>query len=167
VLSALALFVAILAVPLPAAAQGPVQDAPMLLAAVTTPTVSLRDPAAPAAGLVTDLNAMLLEAVFTAHQESTMVRAKFKVVSVTRTEGNRYPHTKADGSIDYSRPEPMELSTLKLSPVSANGDPSHENSKFWAATPSGAIELSVVPSDAVAQFKLGSSMYVDFTPADG
>lgn len=47
-----------------------------------------------------------------------------------------------------------------------NGDPSHENSRFWAYTPGGSIELNTVNAEAVAQFDLGKEFYIDFTPAE-
>lgn len=83
-----------------------------------------------------------------------MVRAKFRVTSVTRTEGwQKDEHGK-----------PKELQTIKLSPVSSS-DPNSENAKFWAATPSGQIELGTVNADAAKQFEIGKEYYVDFTPA--
>lgn len=78
-----------------------------------------------------------------------MVRAKFKVDSITRTK--------------YSGND--EMYTVKLSPVYANGDPEHENSKFWKYTPSGVIELGTVNASAAEYFKLGEEYYIDFTHA--
>ncbi|MFJ1255989.1 hypothetical protein [Cupriavidus sp. CuC1] len=40
-----------------------------------------------------------------------------------------------------------------------------EDQKFCKATPSGSIEIQVDNPAAVAQFELGKSYYVDFTPA--
>lgn len=86
------------------------------------------------------------------------VRAKFKVDSITREMGTKYnPETK-----EY---EPFEIQTIAMSPVYANGDPNHENSKFWAASPGGSLKLNCVNPEAVAQFDLGGEFYLDFTPA--
>lgn len=78
-----------------------------------------------------------------------MVRAKFKVDTLTRSNF---------GS--------GEMTTIKMSPVYANNDPNHENSKFWRYSPSGSLELGCVNPEAVKQFELGKEYYIDFTPAD-
>jgi hypothetical protein len=76
------------------------------------------------------------------------VRAKFKCVSVERSK--------------YGSDE---LQTIKLEPVYGNGDPNHENTKFYKHTPSGHIHLGTVNPDAAKQFELGKEYYIDFTPA--
>lgn len=76
------------------------------------------------------------------------VRAKFKVDSIERS---------SYGS--------EELQTIKLSPVYGNGDPNHENTKFFRYTPSGHIHLGTVNPAAGNQFELGKEYYIDFTPA--
>ncbi len=53
-----------------------------------------------------------------------------------------------------------------MSPVYGNGDPNHENTKFWQASPGGRLELSVVNAAAVERFEVGKEYYLDFTPAD-
>lgn len=75
------------------------------------------------------------------------VRAKFKVQSITRQAG-------WSGS--------GELQTIKLHPVTSGSD---ENKAFYAATPAGSIDLSVVPKEVGDQFNIGQEFYVDFTPA--
>jgi hypothetical protein len=85
------------------------------------------------------------------------VRAKFKVVSITEMEGYDY-------SQDPVKPAPMY--TIKASPVYGNGDPEHENTKFWQASPSGSLELGTINAAAAAQFKVGQEFYLDFTPAE-
>ena len=80
------------------------------------------------------------------------VRAKFRVTSITETEN----WNKERGPVK----------TIKLSPVYGNSDPNHENTKFFEATPSGAIELGCVNPDASGQFELGKEYYIDFTKAD-
>lgn len=82
-----------------------------------------------------------------------MVRAKFYVTSITRSTGHR---PTADGKW-----EPCELRTVKLSPVSGG---SEENKAFWAASPSGSIELGCANLEAAAHFELGQEVYVDFQP---
>lgn len=72
-----------------------------------------------------------------------MVRAKFKVSSITEYEG---------GS-----------SGIKLTPV-CNG--SDENKQFWKYTPSGMIELNSTNTEAVKQFEVGKEYYIDFNPAN-
>jgi hypothetical protein len=52
-----------------------------------------------------------------------------------------------------------------MSPVYANGDPDHENSKFWNASPGGSFELNIVNAAAVEMFEPGKEYYLDFTPA--
>jgi len=80
-----------------------------------------------------------------------MIRAKFKCQSVTKALGwNRGP----------DQPVAPFLYTAKFVPVVGDSD---ENKRFWAATPSGQIELSSILPDA---FEPGKSYYVDFTPAD-
>lgn len=84
------------------------------------------------------------------------VRAKFKVQSIKRTMGSM----PKDGKY-----VPTEMWTLEMSPVYGNGDPEHENTKFWAASPSGSLVLSVVNKAAVDQFDLEQEYYIDFTRA--
>ena len=90
------------------------------------------------------------------------VRAKFKVDAIELI--NQPQSVKgADGSYVTV---PGAVTTLKLSPVYANGDPNHENSKFWKASPGGSLVLNCVNPEAVKQFEIGKEYYVDFTPAD-
>lgn len=76
------------------------------------------------------------------------IRAKFKVNSITRQAG-------WNGN--------KEVHTVKLSPVTGG---SEENQKFYAATPGGSIDLSVVNEEVGRQFDIGTEFYVDFTPAE-
>lgn len=86
-------------------------------------------------------------------------RAKFVCNSVTETMGHRLnPETK-----QY---EPALQKTIKMAPVYGNGDPNHENSKFWDASPGGTFELNVINLPAAAIFKPGKEYYLDITPAD-
>ncbi len=77
----------------------------------------------------------------------SQVRAKFKVNSITRQGG-------WNGN--------KEVQTISLVPVT-NG--SEENAKFYAATPGGKIELSVVNQEVGSQFDIGDEFYIDFTKA--
>lgn len=92
------------------------------------------------------------------------VRAKFKVVGYESAQFTR--------TIDSSKPyssenlELAELRTIKLNPVYGNGDPNHENTKFWNATPSGEIRLGMVNPEAWKHFELGKEYYLDFTEAN-
>lgn len=96
------------------------------------------------------------------------VRAKFKVTTIERSTGSRpkitdgVPEKTEHGHAVY---EPCELQTIHLSPVYANGDPDHENSKFWQASPSGSIQLGTINPAAWQAFDLGAEYYIDFTKA--
>lgn len=69
-----------------------------------------------------------------------MIRAKFKVVSITETEGG--------------------LRSVKLQPVTS-GSP--ENELFYKWTPSGEINLSTINTNVAKEFIPGLEFYVDFT----
>lgn len=80
-----------------------------------------------------------------------MVRAKFCVTEITDV---------AWGD------SPPGLKNITLYPVGgAAGGESEENRAFYAATPGGAITLSVVNAAAAAAFEIGAEYYVDFTRA--
>ena len=89
-----------------------------------------------------------------------MVRAKFKCIEIRSNQGS-VPKV-ADGKTTYVT---GEVRSVRLSPVYGNGDPNHENTKFWQASPSGSIELGCANLEAVKQFELGKEYYIDFTPA--
>lgn len=55
--------------------------------------------------------------------------------------------------------------TLAFYPVYHQNDPEHENSKFWAATPSGELKLGVMNADVVKGMVVGEEYYVDISPA--
>lgn len=71
----------------------------------------------------------------------TGMRAKFYVYSIMHYTGGH--------------------STLELWPVHSN-DPLHENKRFWDATPSGKITLTV-KTEIVKDFSPGDEYYIDFT----
>lgn len=67
-------------------------------------------------------------------------RCKFKVISRTETEWG-----------------------WDLKAQAVCGDEG-EDAKFYAATPHGTFEVSVVRNDAINAFKPGSTFYMDLTP---
>lgn len=78
-----------------------------------------------------------------------IVRAKFYVDSVT----THAPYKGKQGG------------TVRLCPV-YSPDPNSENKKFWDATPSGLIEMTVMDLTVLAGFTPGQKFYVEFLPAD-
>jgi hypothetical protein len=56
-----------------------------------------------------------------------------------------------------------EVQSVELHPVTGGTD---ENKTFFAATPSGKIELGCVNLEAASQFELEKEYYVDFCPAE-
>lgn len=86
------------------------------------------------------------------------VRVKFKVDNIGRQHAS--VHNPVTGKY-----EPGETQTVNLSPVYGNGDPAHENTKFYAATPCGSINLSTINKAAGVYFELGQEYYIDFTKA--
>lgn len=86
------------------------------------------------------------------------VRAKFRCDEIVHTLNSLW-----DDQLKQSIPTPAR--SIKMSPVYGNGDPSHENTKFWNASPGGRLELNVVNAAAAAGFEVGEEYYVDFTPA--
>lgn len=77
------------------------------------------------------------------------VRAKFVVNTINRMNNTG----QGKGQV---------ASTVVLNPV-YSADPDHENAKFWKATPSGEIKMTVQNEQALAFFELGKEYYVDFT----
>ena len=91
-----------------------------------------------------------------------MVRAKFVLNSSTSSLHTR----QVDPSKPWNAPgnqESVEMRTLKFSPVYGNGNPQHENTKFWNASPSGSLELGTINPEAWKQFELGKEYYLDFS----
>lgn len=87
------------------------------------------------------------------------VRAKFIVSKIERQMGS-VPDPENPGKWKQG-----VVASIHAHPVYGNGDPNHENTKFWQASPNGSLMLGTVNEAAVAQFKLGGEVYVDFTPA--
>lgn len=79
------------------------------------------------------------------------MRAKFRVHRVEKqhtTDGTQYAEHVVAG------------------PVFPNDDPEAENTKFWAATPSGQLDLYLSNPDVYGVLKQGKCFYLDFTPAE-
>lgn len=74
------------------------------------------------------------------------VIAKFRCNGITKT--------------DHWEKEKGQLASINLSAVV--GDDSEENKKFFAATPSGTINLGTVNPAAYDQFEEGEDYYVTF-----
>ena len=74
-----------------------------------------------------------------------MTRAKFTCTEVAKRNGW--------GEFKY-------LYSAKLMPVTGGSD---ENKTFFAATPSGLIEMSTIKED---HFEVGKTYYVDFTEVE-
>lgn len=92
---------------------------------------------------------------------STKIRAKFKVTSIEHIESTR---AIRDGEgKKTNRLEPCAMANIKLQAVYGTGSP--ENERFWEATPSGQVTLSVINPEAAEAFALGKEYYLDFTPA--
>ncbi|MFA5937417.1 MAG: hypothetical protein WC822_06105 [Candidatus Paceibacterota bacterium] len=83
------------------------------------------------------------------------VRAKFKVSKI-----ERYISSVTDKDGKWV---PAEVQNIVLQPVMKDGK--GDNNLFFAATPSGKIELGVLNLDAAKNFELEKEYYVDFVPA--
>jgi hypothetical protein len=88
-----------------------------------------------------------------------VIRAKFTIQKLERQLSN-VPDPDNPGKWKTG-----EVVSIHASPVCGNGDPNHENTKFWQATPTGSLMLGTVNAAAAAHFQLGASYYVDFSPA--
>jgi hypothetical protein len=86
-----------------------------------------------------------------------MVRAKFRL--------DRYETSMQTIWKDGQPSGQEEMRTLHFSAVYGNGDPSHENSKFWAFTPAGNLTLGTVNRAAWEQFVLGGEYYLELSLA--
>jgi hypothetical protein len=92
------------------------------------------------------------------------VRAKFKVDTIERGLTSL-----PTGSLDENGRQvyaPAEIQTIVMSPVYGNGDPEHENTKFWQYSPSGQLRLGTVNEAAARYFELGKEYYIDFAKAE-
>lgn len=92
-----------------------------------------------------------------------MVRCKFKVDAIERTIGSKCVGQDESGRSKWA---PTEMRSIKMSPVYGNGDPNHENTKFWQASPIGQFTLGTVNLEASEQFELGKEYYIDIESAE-
>ena len=93
-----------------------------------------------------------------------MVRAKFVVTKTSQTSGSRNTLMKDDKGRDIY--EACLQDTIEASPVYANVDPNHENSKFWAASPGGSFTLNCVTPGFLSDLKPGVQFYIEITVAE-
>lgn len=90
------------------------------------------------------------------------VRAKFKVAKIEMTAGTKRGPDGEDGKPVYM---PATFYTIVMNPVYGNGNPEHENTKFWEASPSGELKLGTINEAAAAQFEISAEYYIDFIKA--
>lgn len=95
----------------------------------------------------------------------TRVRAKFTYTGYSASLTNIFNEKTPEGKPDYTKPTRAELRTLKFNPVFGNGDPEHENTKFWQSSPSGELTLGCLNPAAWSLFVIGKEYYLDFTEA--
>jgi len=74
------------------------------------------------------------------------VRSKFTVQKITQ--------------VSWSK----DARIIEFGAVTADGVP--ENERYHKYTPSGTVNITVDNPPAAAQFELGKTFYVDFTPAE-
>lgn len=79
------------------------------------------------------------------------MRCKVRVTEIADVEGWMMRDSKR-----------VRLKRMKAVPVV---DGSLENESFFAATPSGSIELGVINADALVGVDVSDELYVDFTVA--
>lgn len=98
-----------------------------------------------------------------------MTRCKFKLTkisrrldTVTKLDGDGAPLFDAKG---YRLTEPGEVWDLEFQPVYHNNDPAHENSRFWAYTPSGELRIGTINKAVVDGMEIGHEYYLDISPA--
>lgn len=92
------------------------------------------------------------------------VIAKFKVDEFKSTLQRKQIDPK--GGWDTNNLETVEMRTIIMSPVYGNGDPNHENTKFWNASPAGRLELGTINQEAWCHFELGQEYYIIFEKAE-
>jgi hypothetical protein len=90
------------------------------------------------------------------------VRAKFIVQTKGEFLGNVPVIKDGKPTNEYV---PGKLTSVKLTAVYHGGDMTHENARWWAATPQGTIEIQMVYPEAAALFEVGEEVLVDFTKA--
>lgn len=86
------------------------------------------------------------------------IRCKMLVNGIERGMGSKQVIDPATGKASWV---PCEQRTIKLHPVYGNGDPNHENTKFWNATPSGQFQFTMISLETAEVFELNKEYYVD------
>lgn len=81
------------------------------------------------------------------------VRAKFKVIAITKRE---HYHRNPNGTT-------RTIDDVELQPVTGG---SEENKRFFESSPSGSIKLGCLNPEASKQFEIGREYYIDFTLAE-
>lgn len=90
------------------------------------------------------------------------MRAKFKVHAVTEDKASFVDPEDAAKSIE----KPVfHLTLMPVGPDTKTGEFNSDNKKYWQATPSGMISLSVLNEEAVKDMKVGDEYYVSFQKA--
>ncbi len=89
-----------------------------------------------------------------------MVRAKLKCIG--KTERPKYGDPPTFICVEFA---PVSPKMVQDPDGHYRPDPHDENSKFWAATPSGKLEIGCANPAAAAQFEVGKEYYIDVSPA--
>lgn len=84
------------------------------------------------------------------------VRCKMKLQTITRQRMATWD-AKTEQNVE------RETNTLAFNVVTTG---SEEDKAFWAATPAGRLELSIVNPEAVKDLDLNKNYYITITPAD-
>jgi hypothetical protein len=94
------------------------------------------------------------------------VRAKFVCSGI-----HQFPSSRETdgGKIEACIASKISMSAVYESPPQDSkdrGNAAVENRIFGRATPSAALEMTIMNDEAAAKFKVGKSYYLDFSPAD-
>lgn len=101
----------------------------------------------------------------------TVTRAKFRCNRIELSGYRGYQHDEHGNVVKDEEGNPVVADIIQpkvvLNPVSpVQGDDTHENSKFWMASPSGELWLSINNPLGAEVFELNREYYVDFIAAD-
>jgi hypothetical protein len=72
------------------------------------------------------------------------------VCGIERSKGSKKVVDKETGE---ERWVAAEQRTIKLRPVYGNGDPNHENTKFWNATPAREFQFTMISLETAQVFE--------------
>lgn len=87
------------------------------------------------------------------------LRAKFRLATVSTSQ---LPIGVNDADGSWLREEMRTVLSITAYPV---GRGSEENQQFFASTPAGRLDLSLVNPAALEGLRLGDEFYVDLVPA--